>query len=90
MKVKFAGEPGFYYEEQDYQTLLDDAIASRARIAALEAELKIFHDAANVSRKALTAQETQAKRCTCDNEDPFQCKCKESETAACLCVCHGI
>ena len=35
-------------------------------------------------------KETKAKYCTCDHEDPFQCKCKESETAACLCICHGI
>lgn len=29
------------------------------------------------------------KRCTCDNEDPFLCKCKLS-FEACICVCHKL
>jgi hypothetical protein len=42
------------------------------------------------AREALgTTLEKVTKRCTCNNEDPFKCKCKES-SQACHCVCHGL
>lgn len=33
--------------------------------------------------------EQRMRTCTCDHEDPFECRCKE-QGPACLCVCHGL